>query len=160
MNQPQELNIWSRNTPLEKVREGIDALEASMLQGVESGDLVKRLHEGGTEEGDAQCKHYFGDGVYARSLLIPAGTAVVGRIHRQARVCIIAKGVCSFVCEDHRETVEGPWIGEFKAGSKTAVFAHSDVLWIACLGTEITDSRTAFDSLTCGSYEEYSGDDL
>jgi hypothetical protein len=137
------------------VRAAIDELEQAILRTIADGTAVQTLWNGGTPEGDAQCDHYFGDRVYVRSLWIPAGTCLVGRLHTQARVCMVLAGSCVWVDEDRREAVEAPWIGEFRAGSKTAVFAETDTLWAAALGTDMTDPRTIFSSLTCGSHVEY-----
>lgn len=137
------------------VRAAIDELEAAMFRAVEDGTAVQTIFSGGTPEGDAQCRHYFGDGVYVRTLLIPAGTILVGRLHRQARVCLILTGRCTWVDETGRATVEAPWIGEFPAGSKTAVYAETDTLWAAALGTHLKDSATVFETLTYGTREQY-----
>ncbi len=136
-----------------EVRGSIEALEAAMRRGVEAGEF-EPLPMGGTDEGNDLCQHYFGDGVYVRSLWILAGQCVIGRLHKQARVCIILQGRCRFVDEFQAQVVEGPWIGEFKAGCKTAVFAETDTLWAACLGTDIKDPQEAFFTLTAGSHQE------
>jgi len=69
-------------------------------------------------------------------------------------VCLILAGRCSFVDEFQEQTVEGPWIGEFKAETQTIVYAETDTLWAAALGTDMKDPRTAFDLLTCANREE------
>jgi hypothetical protein len=135
-------------------RRSIDELESAMRRGISTGEFVETLHEGGTDEGHDQCQHYFGDGVYVRSLWIPAGTVVVGRLHLQARVCMVLAGRCKFVDEFQEQIVEAPWIGEFKAGSKTAVFAETDTLWAAVVGTDIKDPQEAFYKLTAGSHRD------
>jgi len=137
------------------VRTTIERLEASMRKKIDDGEMEQTIFDGASEEGDAQVNHYHGQGVYARSLLIPAGTAVVGKVHRQDRICIIAQGKCTFTDEFGSETVEAPWIGEFKAGTKTAVFAHTDTLWVACLGTDLKRGIDAVEELTCDNHAEY-----
>ena len=102
-----------------------------------------------------QAKHYYGEGVYARSLLIPAGTCVIGHIHKQNRICIIAQGECTFVDEWQKQTVKAPFVAEFKAGSKTAVYAHTDTLWVACVGTNSKDAEVIIDDLVETSHENY-----
>ncbi len=102
-----------------------------------------------------QADHYYGEGVYARALLIPAGTCVIGHIHKQDRICIIAQGECTFVDEWQNKTVEAPYVGEFKAGSKTAVYAHTDTLWVACLGTNSKDAEVIIDDLVEVSHKDY-----
>lgn len=136
-------------------RRAIENLELSMSDNIHKGDMEQTIFDAASEEGDDQVSHFFGDGVYARALLIPEGTAVVGRLHKQRRICIIAKGKCTFTDEFHKQTVEAPWIGEFEAGTKTAVFAHTDTLWIACLGTELQRGLDVVGSLTCKDHSEY-----
>ena len=133
------------------VRSQIEDLEASLRQRVMAGVFEQTIFDGATPEGSDQCKHYYGDGVYLRSLWIPAGTCVVGKLHKQARVCVIAAGRCIFTDEFQRHEVEAPWVGEFLPGTKTAVFAITDTLWIAAFGTDIrnpirfVEERTALD---------------
>ncbi len=138
-----------------ETRNKIDLLEELMHEGIDSGAMVETLHDGATPEGQDQCDHFFGDGVYARGLLIPAGTAVVGKIHKQARICVIAQGDCTFCDEFQTRHVEAPWAGEFKGGTKTAVFAHSDTYWVACVGTELNDPQRILEELSAISYDEY-----
>ena len=137
------------------VRSQIDLLESLMVGAVEQGTMEQTLFDGVSDKGNDQCQHFFGDGVYARGVAIPAGTAVIGKIHKLARVCVIAKGTCTFVDEFHRMTVEAPWIGEFRGGTKTAVFAHTDTYWVACVGTDINDPQTALEELSAKTYEDY-----
>ena len=137
------------------MRRSMDRLEGALHDGVKSGRFQKTIEQGGSEEGDAQCQHAFGDGVYCRGLWIPADTCVAGRIHKQARVVVIAAGRCMFADEFRSEQVSAPWMGELRAGSKTMVYAIEDCYWVACLGTDLKDSRTAFDELTAATYEEY-----
>lgn len=79
---------------------------------------------------------------------------MVGLIHRQARVCIIAAGECSFFDEHQRGfRVGAPWVGEFKGGCKTAVLAHRDTYWVAALGTELGDRQSVMEDLCFETYD-------
>jgi hypothetical protein len=135
-------------------RAGLDALEDFIRAGISEGALEQTHHDGATPEGDAEATHAFGDGVYVRGVFIPAGCVVVGKIHRQARVCIVAQGTCTFVDEFHRETVSAPWCGEFSAGCKTAVYAHTDTTWYAAVGTDMKDPIEILTKLSAPSYEQ------
>lgn len=134
-------------------RTAIDKLQSSLESEIASGNMEQTIVD--CKKDNSQADHYFGDGVYARSLLIPAGTVVIGYIHKQDRICIIAKGKCTFVDEYHKKTVEAPYIGEFKAGSKTAVYAHTDTVWVACLGTDSKDPDVMVNELVTGDREDY-----
>jgi len=134
----------------EQRRIGIEALQERMEADVASGELTARI-KGGEDE----CDHVFGGGMYARGLMIPAGELVIGRLHNQERIIVIASGSCVFVDEDRRMEVTAPWVGSFKKGSKTAVYAKTDCYWVAILKTDLEDSKTAFDQLTCATRAEY-----
>jgi len=148
---PHVLNVPAHRL---EVRATIDALEASIKASIATGELEQSIFDGGTSEGSDQCKHYFAQGVYVRTLLIPAGTVVVGRIHKQSRVCLILTGKCRFVDEYQDREVVAPWVGEFEAGSKTAVYAITDTLWAAVVGTDIKDPQEAFQKLSAGNHSE------
>jgi len=135
------------------VRTGIDSLEFSMKKEIAAGNIKQTIDDCAVNPDQAD--HYFGDKIYARGLWIPAGTVVVSKLHSQARVCIIAAGKCTFVDEWQKETVKAPYVGEFKRGSKTAVYAHTDTYWIACLGTELTDPSEIIEELVFPDHEDY-----
>ena len=149
------MNPLAIRTPTQlAIRSKVDVMQDQITKDIESGDMVQTIED--CKVNPDQAKHYYGESLYVRSLLIPAGTALVGYIHKQDRVCIIAQGKCTFVDEwQGRVTVEAPWVGEFKAGSKTAVYAHTDTLWVACLGTDSTDEDNLVNKLVVASHEEY-----
>lgn len=135
------------------IRSKIDGLQSTMESDIKAGKMEQTIVD--CKDDPDQADHYFGEGIYARALLIPAGTCVIGHIHKQDRVCIIAQGECTFVDEWQKKTVKAPYVGEFKAGSKTAVYAHTDTLWVACVGTHLKDAETAIDELVEATHEEY-----
>lgn len=148
------MNALAHRTPSQlQVRKTIDTFQESLEKEIESGNIEQTIVD--CKKDNSQANHYFGEGVYARSLFIPAGTAVVGHIHKQDRVCIIAQGKCTFVDEWHKETVEAPYVGEFKAGSKTAVYAHTDTVWVACLGTDLDTADEVVNELLEDDHESY-----
>jgi hypothetical protein len=135
----------------------IDELEAALRQEVEAGELEQTFHDGTTEEGDQEAEHYFAEGVYARSMWLPRGTVIVGRMHIQSRVCIVSAGHCKWWDEFNPEPVEvrAPWIGEFKPGSKTVVAAIEDTYWTAIVGTGLTEPMEILDRLSTPNAVEY-----
>lgn len=137
------------------VRAGMESLESALYEGVSSGDMEQTVFNGSSEEGDDQADHFFSGGIYGRGLLIPEGTTVVGKVWKRDRMVVIAQGKCTFVNESRKKTVSAPWVGEFKAGSKTAVYAHTDTYWVALAITDETESLDAADALTCDTYEEF-----
>lgn len=138
-------------------RRQIADLEASLRQEISEGRMEQTAHDATSVEGDSEVQHHYGDGVYVRSQWLPAGSVTVGRMHLQARVCIVSAGRCRWIDEFNPEPVEvqAPWVGEFKAGSKTVVVAIEDTYWSAILGTDLKDSLEIAGNLTTLGADEY-----
>ena len=135
-------------------RNQIQALQDAILEEIASGREKQTFADGATDEGNDQAEHYFAEGVYGRGVLIPAGNIVIGRLHLHSRICVIAKGRCAFIDENIEglQEVEAPWVGEFPAGSKTAVLALTDVYWIAFVGTHQTDPQEILKTMSVFDY--------
>lgn len=73
--------------------------------------------------------HHFAPGMYARELRIPAGITVVGKTHARDHLCLI-DGDITVVMDGARERVTGRRLVLTKAGTKRAVYAHADSVFI------------------------------
>lgn len=80
------------------------------------------------------CKH-----VYAREILLPAGLTIVGKIHKHAHLNMLMKGRVSVFTEKGREDFTGPLTMVSQAGTKRAVYAHEDTVWVTVHLTQSTD---------------------
>lgn len=151
-------DLLANSTPNQiAARRQIEDLEAALRRAVAQGELEQTFHDGTTEQGDREATHHFAQGVYVRSMWLPAGTVIVGRMHLQSRVCIVSAGRCRWTDEFNPEPVEvrAPWVGEFKAGSKTVVVAIEDTYWSAITGTEETEPMEILRKLSVLDSEEY-----
>ncbi len=83
--------------------------------------------------------HRFAKGVYAREINIPAGTLLVGKIHRTEHILILSKGRVTIVTEDGEQMISAPHTLISRPGIKRAVYAHEDSVWTGIHGTEETD---------------------
>jgi quercetin dioxygenase-like cupin family protein len=75
-------------------------------------------------------KHYFAPGLYMRSIDIPAGVTLTGKIHKTEHFCIVAKGDVSVMTDDGVKRLTAGAILHCKPGIKRAMFAHCDSVWI------------------------------
>lgn len=91
------------------------------------------------EQVNFEPKHHFSEGLYARELLLEAGSVVVGKIHKHAHLNVILYGKCRVSTPFGTEELEGPMIFESKPDTKRAVYAIEDTLWITFHPTEETD---------------------
>lgn len=100
--------------------------------------------------------HDFADGVYARSLLLPAGTVCTSKIHKTRHFFVVMQGSCTVVdSAGGRKLLVAPYLGVTEPGVKRAVHAHEDVIWTTF---HRTDSRSPEDierEITTNSFEEF-----
>ncbi len=103
---------------------------------------------------DELTSHDFCEGVYIRTLKIPKGYTVVGKIHRHACFNILLKGSIRIALTDGSQmTMHAPHVFKSEPGEKKAGFALEDTLWLNVHATEETDIRTIEEQLIVPSYE-------
>lgn len=82
-------------------------------------------------------EHYFADGMYCRSLFRPAGTLIVGKVHRKEHFYVVCSGTVKVTTDDGVQEITGPRVIVSKPGTKRAVLAMTDA---TCLTVHRTDS--------------------
>lgn len=97
--------------------------------------------------------HEFADGIYKRTIYSPAGTLVVGMIHRHAHFCVITKGDVSVLTEDGPKRVQAPYMFRSPAGSKRMVYHHTDTEWTTFHATNETDIERIEQQIIAPDYE-------
>jgi len=73
--------------------------------------------------------HFFIDGVYAREIFIPAGTIVVGKLHKTDHLNIISKGTIIVLTEEGMKEVSAPCTLVSSSGIKRVGLAVTDTVW-------------------------------
>jgi hypothetical protein len=87
-------------------------------------------------------QHHFAPGVYLREIFMPAGTVVIGKIHKTEHFNIIERGLCSIVHDDGRhEYLCAPMTFVSKAGVQKVLYIHEDTVWKTIHVTEETDLK-------------------
>jgi len=86
-----------------------------------------------------ETRHHFSDGMYARELFIPAGTVVVGALHKSQHLYMVVKGKCKVSSQYETVEIEAPYIGETIPGTKRVISAETDCVWIGFFPTQLTD---------------------
>lgn len=102
--------------------------------------------------------HHFADrGIYVREMLMPAGTIVMGKIHRFSTVNII-HGMVQFVNPEQGEyegkTVVGPYTFVSPAGTKRCIAAVTDSIWMTVHHAETQDLDEIESIMIADSYED------
>ena len=84
-------------------------------------------------------EHYFCDGIYARTMFMPAGSVIVGKIHKYPQLNILTKGDVTVAMDDGPERVKAGFHKVCSPGAKRSFYAHEDSVWTVILQTRLTD---------------------
>lgn len=104
-------------------------------------------------------EHHFGKGVYAREMKMPAGSVLVGKIHKFENINILSAGEVSILSQDGGMLqVKAPFTLVAKAGAKRVFYAHSDVVWTVMHGTNETDLEKIENEFIAKNYNEITGE--
>lgn len=131
------------------------------LKVVETGSvraLLYRLQESVGQIPEVECplQHVFAPGAYARTIFIPAGTVIVGKIHKHQHLNILSQGDVRVLTEGGGvEDLSGPLTMVSPAGTKRAVYAKTDVVWTTIHLTNETDLEKIEEETIAKSYQEY-----
>lgn len=118
--------------------------------------MQQAVADGALAEAECPLQHVHIDGVYVRTIFIPAGTVIVGKIHKHSHANILSKGRVTVVTEDGGiEHLEGPLTMKSPAGCKRAVYAHTDTTWTTIHATGETDLAKIEDYVIAPDYATY-----
>ena len=112
---------------LEKIipsKEQIEKLQAEMVK---------------MPQAELQTDHYFSEGMYCRKLTRPAGTLIVGKVHKKPHFFLCAKGEIIAWTESGMRTLQPGDIIESQPGTKRVTYAISDAIGITVHKTDKTD---------------------
>lgn len=100
-------------------------------------------------------KHSFAPGVYVREIFIPKGYVLTGKIHRHAHPNFLMKGEVIVVTEHKgREHLKAPLSMISEAGTKRAIMALEDTVWITVHVTGETDLKKIEDYVIAPTYDD------
>ena len=74
--------------------------------------------------------HLFTPGLYVRQIFIPAGTLLTSMTHKTEHPFIIVSGMIDVISSNERICYSAPYMGVTQAGTKRALYAHTDTVWV------------------------------
>lgn len=98
-------------------------------------------------------KVYSADGVYAREIFIPKGTALVGEIHLKAQINVVSKGKIRVATEEGVKEIEAPCTFVSPAGTKRAGYVLEDTVWTTFLPTDKVSDEEVYGEFIAPDYE-------
>tara|TARA_R100001530_G_C4315947_1_gene154389 strand:- start:1197 stop:1688 length:492 start_codon:yes stop_codon:yes gene_type:complete len=148
---PRDTSVYKPN---QEVREQILNFQ-SLLQNVDDKKYIVVDDKQSTKV--CPLKHTFSDGIYVREIFIPAGMFIVGKIHKHDHPNFLLSGEVTVVTEDGIEDLKGPLSIMSKAGTKRALYAITDLVWITVHAnpTNTEDLKELEEEIIAPTYLDY-----
>jgi quercetin dioxygenase-like cupin family protein len=84
-------------------------------------------------------EHYYSGGMYCRKVFRPAGTTIVGKVHKKAHLFLCAKGQIISWAETGMKTLNPGDVIESQPGTKRVTYATEDSIGITFHVTDKTE---------------------
>jgi len=84
-------------------------------------------------------EHYFAGGMYCRKVFRPAGTTIVGKVHKKAHLFLCAKGQILAWSETGMRALNAGDVVESQPGTKRVTYAVEDSIGVTFHVTDKTD---------------------
>jgi len=106
-----------------------------------SRDQIERLQAEMSLMPQAELKteHSFSPGMYLRKVFRPAGTLIVGKVHKEPHFFLCAKGEIIAWTENGMKRLQAGDVVESKPGTKRVTLAVTDAIGITIHRTDKTD---------------------
>jgi hypothetical protein len=104
---------------------------------------------------ESPAQHYHLNGVYCRSLFIPKGCLLTGKIHNHESIGILAQGTLRITNGETSTVVTAPYITVDKPGIKRLGYAETDCTFITVHRTDLDSIDAIEEALVSDSFEEY-----
>jgi len=125
-------------------RNSIDTLEEAM-----------KALPGQIDIASMDVRHHITDsGLYAREMIIPAGTIITGKIKKHEHISVISAGFVTEVTDAGLQRIKAPYTMISKPGTKRVVWAHTDTVWTTIHASNETDLDKLEDELIAASYDD------
>jgi quercetin dioxygenase-like cupin family protein len=106
-----------------------------------SRDQIKRLQAEMSlmPQAELTTEHSFSPGMYMRKVFRPAGTLIVGKVHKEPHFFLCAKGEIIAWTENGMKRLQAGDVVESKPGTKRVTLAVTDAIGITIHRTDKTD---------------------
>jgi len=146
--------VITPDMPKTAIRKAICDFEERMREAEVRGQLID-------ESNLYPVKHYFTDGVVARSMFIPKGSVIVGKIHRHEHLNFLTKGHVTVVTEEGgMEELWGGMILVSPVAAKRLLIAHEDTMWTVVHRSEAKNPAELEEEVIAKDYSEFSSPQL
>lgn len=116
-------------------------MELELMNQVPTRDQIDRLQaEMATmPQAELQTEHFFSPGMYCRRVFRPAGTLIVGKVHKEPHFFLCAMGEIIAWTETGMRKLQAGDVVECKPGTKRVTLAVTDAIGMTIHKTDKTD---------------------
>ena len=109
------------------------------IDGISRDELVERMSS--MPQTEMKLDHCFTEGLYTRTLNIPAGNLIIGKRHKHKTLNILMQGEIAIYLDDGQKAkiMKAPHVFESEAGVSKIGYAITDSVWANVHITEETD---------------------
>ena len=100
----------------------MNAVELSMKEKIANLDFAIKSGE----QIDIETEHKFAKGVYIRTITVPQGAVITGKIHKTEHIFILSKGEMALADNDKQSIIKAPFQCVSQPGVRRAGLAISD----------------------------------
>lgn len=120
----KKIDMTDITVPHTPSREQIDQLQAEMVK---------------MPQAELKTEHHFSPGMYLRKVFRPAGTLIVGKVHKQPHFFMCAAGEIIAWTETGMRTLRAGDVVESKPNTKRVTLAVTDAIGVTIHRTDKTD---------------------
>lgn len=122
-------------------------------------ERVERLEEALESVPQVECpiRWIFAPGMAAREITIPAGTVLVGAVHKTENLAVLSKGRMLLATDSGAVEIEAPHTLTVRPGDKNAATALEECVWTNFFPTTETDPDKLVALLTESTADELLG---
>ena len=99
-------------------------------------------------------KHHHSPGVYIREITLPAGTVLVGKVHKTRHLNVVQSGLVTIITPYRKFLVAGPCTFESFEGEQKIGIVHEVCVWSTVHVTDKTDVDDIVEDIVASTYEE------
>jgi quercetin dioxygenase-like cupin family protein len=112
----------------------LDGTPEEVFKQIKRGEMPQGMHELSLPE-----EHFFGDGLYCKRIVLPAGSTAVQHKHKYSHLSALCSGIAT-VTVGHESTIyKAGAVILIEAGKMHSVKAITDCVWLCIHATEETN---------------------
>ncbi len=99
--------------------------------------------------------HSFADGQYIREIFNPANEVIVTKVHLRNHPFFLLEGKMSIITAEGFETIEAPYYGVTKAGTRRIIMAHEDCRFVTVHRTDNLSVSDIEEEVVTDSFDDF-----